>query len=328
MAAASVILLLSLGIGLTMPFVLKPILKSLAVIDVPNHRSSHSAPVVRGAGLAPALALSAGLVGFAIIDSGPNRMIYLTFLITAILSAALGWFEDYKGVPVLARLGAQFGIGLLFSILIGVQTNGIHWWLPIAVFFIAGYINAANFMDGINGISVFHALAVGISFGVIGFVYNLPWITLVGVLLAVSFIGFLPLNALGKMFLGDVGSYLLGGIVSALAVGAFSAGVPLLVAIAPLSIYLADTGYTLLKRLLRGAKVFEAHREHVFQQITPAFLPHIQGAFLNGLLAVVAGLVALMLYQWNQTVLGYITVFVLALGYLFLPELVRRFDAK
>jgi UDP-GlcNAc:undecaprenyl-phosphate GlcNAc-1-phosphate transferase len=149
-------------------------------------------------------------------------------------------------------------------------------WLTIAAvvfggFFIAAYINVANFMDGIDGISSLHGVVVGGSFVVIGGVWAADWMMVTGAVLVASFLGFLPWNVLRKRtFLGDSGSYLLGGGVAGTAVAAVISGIPPLAALSPLALYVGDTGITLLRRVRAGEVWHEPHRSHVYQRLSAA----------------------------------------------------------
>ncbi len=69
-------------------------------------------------------------------------------------------------------------------------------------------------------------------------------------------------------FLGDVGSYLLGASIAALAVAGFLSGVYVEYVLSPILVYAADTGYTLLRRIKAGERWYASHREHVYQRLT------------------------------------------------------------
>ena len=144
---------------------------------------------------------------------------------------------------------------------------------------IAAYINIANFMDGINGISSFHGILAGAAYAVAGVLAGQPWLTAGGAVLAMAFLGFLPWNlSRGSVFLGDVGSYLLGASVAALAVAGFLSGVYVEYVLSPILVYLADTGYTLLRRIKAGERWYASHREHVYQRLTDVGFSHLQSA--------------------------------------------------
>ncbi|TFD63146.1 UDP-phosphate glycosyltransferase [Cryobacterium suzukii] len=269
-----------LVVSLLAPAVLKPILLRMGVIDVPNSRSLHSHPVVRGVGLAPLMAI---LVGYGILLIGsPDSAHWPEFIVIVSVSLAaglLGLAEDIRGLAVVVRAGGQLAIGLVGAFAIAAYIGGSWWAAALYAVGIAGYINAANFMDGVNGISGLHGTVVGAAYGALGIIADAPWLTAAGWILAVAFAGFLPWNLMhGGMFLGDVGSYLLGGGIAIIAAAAIARGVPIVAVVGPVLIYLADTGMTLLGRVLRGERWFEAHRGHAYQRLANLGLSHLQVA--------------------------------------------------
>src|SRR5690606_26264522 len=140
---------------------------------------------------------------------------------------------------------------------------------------VLAYINMANFMDGINAISGLHGLAAGGALAVVGTLAQFEWLTFSDALIAVAFAVFLPWNLNGRLFLGDVGSYLLGASLAAAAGSAIAAGVPPIAALAPLAIYAADTLVVIVRRLARGEQWWEAHRQHVYQRLVDAGVRHL-----------------------------------------------------
>ena len=105
-----------------------------------------------------------------------------------------------------------------------------------------------------------------------------------GALLAGAAIGFMPWNyPSAKVFLGDVGSYGLGMLIAILAVWAAAGGVSAWQAIAPLALYIADTSWTLAKRILRGSSWRVAHREHTYQLLLGGRLTHAGVTIMVGL---------------------------------------------
>lgn len=142
----------------------------------------------------------------------------------------------------------------------------------------AAAVNATNFMDGINGISGMTAALWGLCVVPVGVTVSDGALVGLGAATAGSALGFLPYNLPeAQLFLGDVGSYLFGGL--------FAGGVLLTVAdrgpvrrvLAPLSVYLVDVGITLARRAARGAPLTEAHREHVYQRLVQEQgWPHLQ----------------------------------------------------
>lgn len=285
-------------------------LQARKVVDDPNHRSSHARPVVRGAGIA--MAVPAALA--TIVTAGSEA---LPVIITAVLLAALGLADDFSSRPASMRFVAQMlaGAGLGLWVL---TAEGA--WLAAATFvFCCGYVNAVNFMDGINGITGLHATVAGVCFGVIGVVEGETTMAAAGAALAGSGIGFLPVNfPTARAFPGDAGSYLVGGWIAGLVALGLSSGLSLLVVGAPAVIYVADTGIVVVRRALRGEKVTEPHRQHVYQRLVDAGHAHAPVALMvAGFTASSAVATALAAERIGFLVL---TVLLAAL-YIFLPAI-------
>ena len=272
---------LAFVLGALLPFAVRPILHRYDMVDVPNERSSHTAPTYRGMGLATA---AATLVAFVVATlfgwtyrSAESLQLAVTIAAAILCALALGWLEDIRGVSIVRRAGLQLVIGLAVSVsFASVQGTNILL-LILGAIFIAGYINVANFMDGINGISGAHGLVAGLAYALTGWMVNLPWLALAGVAVAGAFAAFLPWNVRpGKnVFLGDAGSYVLGAALGTLAVGAWFADVPFLLAFAPLMTYLADAGTTLFRRFMAGEQWYKPHRTHTYQRLTDVGFSHL-----------------------------------------------------
>jgi len=264
-AAAAV---LGLTTSALLPVLLKPLLRRWRAMDVPVERSSHARPVLRGGGVAPAAGLLAASTALFVSTppGSPSRLPVVVVGAASAACAALGLTEDLLGVPLRARAAAQVAIGAATSTCLVVAASGPWWLIPLGTLATAGYVNVSNFLDGINGISSLHGLVVGVSLAAAGTRAGLPWLTGSGWSLAAAFIAFLPWNIAGSgLFLGDAGSYLLGGTIAATSVAAVAAGVPFVVVLGPLVPYLTDSGVTLSRRMLQGERWYEAHRSHVYQ---------------------------------------------------------------
>ncbi|MGH3870151.1 MAG: MraY family glycosyltransferase [Pseudonocardiaceae bacterium] len=260
------------------PIVIR-MLRSHAIVDIPESRSSHTVPTPRGGGIAVGLGLAAGI-------SVMNDHIWWPLIVTLVLFFTIGLAEDLRGVPIAGRLSLQlFSSAFVAHLLL---SSAPEQFLPsavviaIAAVWITGYVNAFNFMDGINGISGVHTVLGGLTFAAVGLWYHHPSLTIVGAITAAAGLAFLPWNAVhAKVFLGDVGSYLLGAVLGVLALYSVLWGVPVEAALAPLSLYLADTGWTLLRRILRGDNWLRPHREHTYQRLCDAGWSHQQVSLLT-----------------------------------------------
>ncbi|MCM3331743.1 glycosyltransferase family 4 protein [Kocuria palustris] len=315
----------ALVLSLAMPLVVKPVLRRLGVVDIPNERSSHTRTVIRGMGLAVAAAvvvvqLLALLLGAVEVD----RSVALVVLLGTALAAGLGWCEDIRGLSVRWRLAGQLLIGLVCAgALTLILGTGIWWW-PVCAIAVVAYINVANFMDGLNGISGMHGFVVGLVYSWAGASNDLVWMIVAGLVVAFAFLGFLPWNfSRDSVFLGDVGSYLLGGSLIMIAIAAFLSGVYVEYLLPALSVYLADTGWTLLRRIRRGEAWWRPHREHVYQRLTDIGFSHAASSLTVAVFTVVVslvGLTGLWLSGLPAVVPGLAVLAVLAL-YLSLPHL-------
>ncbi|MFW0168837.1 MraY family glycosyltransferase [Rothia sp. P4278] len=326
---ATVVALLAGCAGLLLPFVVRPFLHRWNLVDIPTARSSHTSPVFRGMGLATALAAVLGYIAVLVDGQIPtDRSIALLVLFGMLASGALGWLEDYSGVPIAIRAAIQLLIGLVVTVGMTIMLGTSVFWIPLGVFAIAAYINVVNFMDGINGISGLHGLTVGGAYAFAGWVNNMPWLLAGGLAVAAAYLAFLPWNVrTGKnVFLGDAGSYFLGGAIASMAVGAFLSGVYVEYILAPLLVYLADTGTTLLRRVIKGEQWYKPHRTHTYQKLTDLGLSHLASAgvvTLATVLVTAITVIALPFETQNAVGAALLVALVLAL-YLALPAILRK----
>jgi UDP-N-acetylmuramyl pentapeptide phosphotransferase/UDP-N-acetylglucosamine-1-phosphate transferase len=306
----------------------RPFLANRRLVDVPNLRSSHTQPTVRGGGLGIAAGLIFGFGGSVLLLTGSGTQMagIAAVGLTVSALAAVGLTEDARGLRVGARLISQaliFGIATVGVVLVG--------GLPVALGPLVGlagvfYVNAANFMDGVNGISSLHGAVVGAYFAAVGYVGNAPGLALTGVATGVAFLAFLPWNApRARMFMGDVGSYVLGGAAWALAVWALVLGVPPLTVAAPLLVYSADVIFTLVMRAMRGAPLTQAHHDHVYQRLMEITCSHgaaTGSATVATILCAAMGLWSLFVPEATGWAIGFLLV-VLFL-YLMSPRFMAR----
>lgn len=273
----------------------RPVLRARRVLDVPNHRSAHTTPTLRGAGIGVAAGVAVGTAVAVALAGTPHDRAGLALAGLVVLAAAvLGAREDLAGLGVRDRLALQAVIGAAAGLGLVWWSGAAAWWcLPVLVGTVA-YVNVTNFMDGVDAISGLHGVVAG------GYVALLGLATTDGVLVALgavtlaAFATWLPWNlAGGRMFLGDAGSYLLGALVSVAAAVAVLRGVPVWAAAAPAAVYVVDAGWTLVRRALRGERWYEAHRSHVYQQLVAHGWSHVGVATLVATLGAACGAAAL-----------------------------------
>ena len=276
-----------------------PLLRRRGILDVPNDRSSHMVPTPRGGGIGVVLGLTVGCsVAWAFGMPVPS----LSLFGGVILVAVVGLADDLSGgLPAGLRLLVQ----VVAALLVVGTANGplfpgvggaslLVVSILAAVLWIVGVTNIFNFLDGIDGFAGAQAVSVAICLAASG---STPFaVVFLGV--AAAAVGFLVFNwHPARIFLGDVGSY---------AVGFFFAAVPfqaepssrfscLFFVIIGMWFFLFDGSWTLMRRLVRREKVWEAHREHLYQRLVRAGYSHSQVAGVLGIAMVVLGLGSVVL---------------------------------
>jgi UDP-N-acetylmuramyl pentapeptide phosphotransferase/UDP-N-acetylglucosamine-1-phosphate transferase len=249
-----------------------PLLRRRNFLDHPNQRSSHYVPTPRGGGVAVIGSVLLAWTALAWVGSLSSSFIRISF--GAVLLGLLSWIDDLRGLPPIPRLlaqGAAVAIGL--SALPGTQ-NALQVWIGPAFYLIGiallwvWWINLFNFMDGIDGLAGSEAAAIGIGLLLVASLAGRPDPELA--LLAAAIIGaaagFLVWNwSPARIFLGDVGSAPLGYLLGFLLLHLAGRGFWRMALILPLY-FLGDATITLVRRLLRGERVWQAHREHYYQR--------------------------------------------------------------
>lgn len=243
----------------------------------PNARSSHTTPTPQGGGIAVIAAfIVVAIAGILATGTGSAALapgLATVFAATALI-AVLGAVDDIRPIGVVPRLLMQF---LAVAIVIATlpadfqMTPFLPSWLERILLVLAGlwFVNLTNFMDGLDWMTVaqFAPLAAGLVF--IGSLGALPPYAIVCALaLLGALIGFAPFNRpVARLFLGDVGSLPL-GLVAGWLLALLADGGHLAAAILLPLYYLMDATITLLRRLARGERVWQAHRTHFYQHAT------------------------------------------------------------
>ena len=241
------------------------LLRRAAALDVPNGRSSHTIPTLRGGG-AP---ITVGLVLVGLLIRSPAA---IAFAVAVAAFGAIGFIDDLTGLPVSRRLVLQCEGSVAAAIVLvsplGLPPLALAAAASVIAIWIAGFVNAFNFMDGVNGISGTHAALGGAAYACLGAWHPDTFLVAGGGAVAAGALAFLPWNAVrARVFLGDVGSYGLGAALGVLAACAVIAGIPVEAALGPLALYLADTAWTKQRRIRSGKGWFDTHRTHTYQQL-------------------------------------------------------------
>ena len=191
-----------------------------------------------------------------------------------ILIAAVGAADDIRSIGVAPRLLLQ---ALAVAVVIYALPSELRvapflpWWIERVLLVLGGlwFVNLVNFMDGLDWMTVAEVVPITAALAMIGAFGLLPPAeTIISFALCGAMIGFAYFNRpVAKLFLGDVGSLpvglLLGWLLMQLA-GHHGLAAAILL---PLY-YLADATITLIRRLLNGEPVWQAHRSHFYQRAT------------------------------------------------------------
>ncbi|MBV6661205.1 glycosyltransferase family 4 protein [Pseudomonas yamanorum] len=301
-----------------MSFALTAALRSYAlarsIIDVPNARSSHSVPTPRGGGVAIVVGFLVFLPIITWAGLLPLQVLIGTWLAGAVV-AIVGFMDDHGHIAARWRLLGHFSAAAWTLFWLGgvpaITVFGISielGWLGgvFAAFYLVWMLNLYNFMDGIDGLASIEAVCACLGACLIywlGDVEGLFWLPL---LLATAVAGFLFWNfPPARIFMGDAGSGFLGLMLGVISLQAAWVSSQLIwVWLILLGVFIVDSTFTLMRRLLRGDRVYEAHRSHAYQFATRRFGRHLPVTLsvaainLFWLLPVAMGVVLL---KWDGT---------------------------
>ncbi len=251
-------------------------------VDRPNQRSLHATPVPRIGGL---VVIGVALIAMSIVANSVQVIIVITAGLLL-----LGAVDDRRGLAVRTRLLAQVIAASVatYTLLPAAPV----WLLTLIVIAVIWSMNLYNFMDGADGLAGGMALfgfgAFAIASANVG-AYELAaaCACIAGAAAGFLFHNFPP----AKVFLGDAGSVPLGFLAATLAVGGVAQQVwPIWFPVLVFSPFIADATTTLVRRGAGGDKLWEAHKEHLYQRMVTHYAGHARTAVLwYGLMALVAG---------------------------------------
>ncbi|WP_338480170.1 glycosyltransferase family 4 protein [Pseudomonas trivialis] len=275
-----VVLLLSFGLTAA----LRRYALARSIIDIPNARSSHSVPTPRG-GVAIVISFLFVLPIITLADLLPLQVLIATWVAGALV-AIVGFMDDHGHIAARWRLlghfsaavWALFWLGGMPPITVFGMTIDLGWMgILVAALYLVWMLNLYNFMDGIDGLASIEAICACLGACLIywfGDFRELFWLPLI---LALAVAGFLFWNfPPARIFMGDAGSGFLGLMLGVISIQAAWVSSQLIwVWLILLGVFIVDSTFTLIRRLLRGDKVYEAHRSHAYQFATRRFGKHL-----------------------------------------------------
>ncbi len=283
--------------------------EGIGAMDVPkDERRVHNHPIPRMGGLAIFLGFVLSLLLF--VDMSTQVM---GLLLGTVIIAVMGALDDIVNLNAWIKLGGQLlaaGVAVRCGIVVDAISNftpaggttvlGSAWvTIPVTVFWIVACTNAVNLIDGLDGLAVGVSTISSLTMLVVSLYVADPSVSLILAALTGACLGFMPYNLNpAKIFMGDVGSQMLGFVLStASIIGLFKfhAIISFLVPLLALAVPLADTIFAFFRRILHGQSPFHADRGHFHHRLLALGMSQKQAvAVLYGVSAVL-GLIAVLM---------------------------------
>jgi UDP-N-acetylmuramyl pentapeptide phosphotransferase/UDP-N-acetylglucosamine-1-phosphate transferase len=240
----------------------------------PNIRSSHKIPTPQGGGAAVIAAIIVVVAGAIAVlpESNIDALRTTTLLSVSAVLAVVGAVDDIRSLEVTPRLLFQ-SLAVVAVIAMLPETTRVlpvlPLWIERALLFVAGlwFVNLTNFMDGVDWMTVAETVPLTAGLVIFGLMGELPRdAMLIASALCGATIGFAPFNRpVAHLFLGDVGSLPIGLLLGWLLILLAGSGHIAAAILLPLY-YFADATITLLRRLINGEQIAQAHRSHFYQR--------------------------------------------------------------
>ena len=293
-------------IALIVSYAVTPGVKKLAIkigaIDKPDERKVHTHVIPRLGGLAIYIGFMA-----AVLSSMPCFPEFFGFLLGAAAIVLLGIWDDIRNIPARVKLAGQI-IAAAIPVAYGVQ---IEWvtnpfgtiliipeWLavPVTVFWIVGFTNTVNLIDGLDGLAAGVSVIASISMFFMAVSMNQYLPAMILVAMSGAALGFLQYNFNpAKIFMGDTGSMLLGytmAVVAVLGLVKTAATVALIVPIIALGVPIMDTLFAIIRRKMSGVPVFQPDKGHLHHRLLALGMTQKQAVLSMYMVSVLLGFVA------------------------------------
>jgi Fuc2NAc and GlcNAc transferase len=234
--------------------------------------------------------------------------------ITMIAWASVSWSDDRIGLGAGIRLIWQSLFAVLMIMAFGYvdavlyahnQWLSLSWFGALLTFFgILWLANLYNFMDGMDGLAASQTIVAALTFAIWFWQYGDQSIALICLVLASSCYGFLLWNwHPAKIFMGDVGSITIGALfATVMIIGATRYDFTIVSSILLFGVFVADASVTLLRRLVNGEKIWQAHRSHYYQRLALAGISHKKIVLAEIILMLICSLIATTTLLYRDTI--------------------------
>lgn len=308
------------------------------VLDHPNERSLHNRAVPRGGGLAILSAILTAGIGVSWFYSD-SAFSFASLAASVILVSGISFLDDHRSVPPLGRLFVHvLAVALILYqgyapdslALPGISLHPANS-IVMVLFLLFGVwlMNLYNFMDGMDGFAGGMAVFGFGAFALMGWLAGHELFFIMNLIVVAAAAGFLVFNfPPARIFMGDVGSSTLGFLAAAFSLWGARDGVfPFWIALLVFSPFIVDATVTLLRRLWRREKVWQAHKTHFYQRLVQAGWGHRKTVLAEYVLMAACGVSAIWIerqsfvIQWSALVLWGVAYVFLAL---LITDIVRR----
>lgn len=315
-------------ISLVITYAITPEIKKLAMkvgaVDRPNARKVHTHIVPRLGGLA----IYIGFVIAVLFSVGMTREV-VGLLIGSTTIVAVGIWDDICQIPAKVKLCGQIAAALVlvgFGIQIDWLTNPfgdlifLPWFfaIPLTVFWVIGFTNTVNLIDGLDGLAAGVSIIASISVFFMALSMGQSEPALITIALIGAAFGFLQYNFNpAKIFMGDTGSMLLGYVmaaVSIIGVVKTAATVALVVPVIALGLPIMDTLFAIARRRMSGVPIFQPDKGHLHHRLLALGFSQRQAVLSMYCVSVFLGFLALFVASVNYQIGTIAVLIVLALG--------------
>ena len=319
-------------LALAISFACTPAVRMLAIkikaVDVPkDNRRMHKVPIPRMGGLA----IFAGFL-VSVLFFVPLGTEFRSILIGALILVVLGIIDDIVALKPRTKFAGQI-IAALIPALSGVSIHGIVnpfvpgqystlgiFSIPLTVIWIVGITNAVNFIDGLDGLACGVSAIATVTMFIIAVLFGEIYIALMMAALAGACLGFLPYNMNpAKIFMGDTGSMFLGYTLATVSIQGlfkFYAVISFAVPFILLGLPIFDTGFAIVRRLLKGQSPLQADRGHVHHRLIDLGFDQKQSVAILYAFSALMGLTAVILARTNESKLIILAIAVLVCFFL------------
>jgi len=296
-------------LSFTLTYLIKNYAIKKSLVAEVNERSSHTVPTPHGGGIAIAFTWFLGL-SYLFYTHEIESALYFT-LMGGIIISVISFVDDIIELSPKVRLFTQSFVALFALYFLGGLEEIDFYYFSLqnqiltnlfAFFMIVWFINLYNFLDGINGYAGSETLFLSLG----GFLLFHDAHFLV---LAMAVLGFLYWNwGKAKIFMGDVGSTLLGYNVAVFTIyyanQEFS---NFWIWIILFGLFWFDATLTLFRRFLNKEKLSQAHKKHAYQRLTQSGYTHTQVVLLSIIINI---LLFLIVYFISNTFLAFLSALI------------------